>query len=261
MPYKKNYLARVIFQLRFDPLLVLEGESPGRFQEDIRARFPNLKVGQEIELLTQLSLQPETQANVRTTRPRWIFSAKDESRSLTVSSTMFSLEYTKYESMQATQDDFEFVWRKFRDTYQVDTLTRAGLRYIDKVARPSGNPLDWQGWISDRLLAATFAAEPPAGHKWARSMHALHWTEDDHRITLQFGIHNADEFPSPVVKREYVLDFDCSSVGAVEADEASACLTRYHGFLRDLFEQSIGDAMRADMNTPDGPTGITEGGD
>ncbi len=261
MPYKKNYLARVIFQLRFDPLLVLEGEAPGRFQEDIRERFPNLTVGQEIELLTQLSLQPEIQANVRRTRPRWMFSAKDESRSLTVSSTMFSLEYAKYESMEATRDDFEYAWSRFREIYQVDTLNRVGLRYVDKVVRPNGDPLDWKGWISKPLLEATFGTEPPSEHKLSRSMHALHWTGENHRIAFQFGLHNADEFPSPVVKKEYVLDFDCSSLGAVEANEASACLARYHGLLRDLFERSIDAGMRADMNAADEPTGTPEGGD
>jgi uncharacterized protein (TIGR04255 family) len=252
MAYRKNYLAQVIFQLRFDPILLLEKEPPADFQQAVKERFPKVTEGQEIEIETRMSLVPETRADFRRVRPRWVLGTKDASRSLTVSSTMFSLEYTRYENIEATRDDFEFLWSRFQKAYGVDSLSRVGLRYVDRVLRPEGDPLEWDKWIADPLISATLPMEPPPGHDLCRSMHALHWVGDDHRITFQFGIFNAHNFPGPVVQKEYILDYDCSSIGAVEAAEVLACLTKYHDLLSVLFKNSIGEDMRSDMDSGDG---------
>lgn len=252
MPYKRNYLAQVIYQLRFDPQLVLEQDSPADYQQRVRGRLPALTEGQEVEVHTQLLPGHKVKTEVRKTRPRWIFATADKSLSLTVTSSMFSLEYTRYESIAATKKDFAFLWGQFQDIYQVETLSRVGLRYVDKVSRPEGDPLDWKGWIAQSLIQATLPMEAPEGHDLSRSMHAIHWTGSDHRITYQFGIFNGGSFPGPVAKREYILDFDCSSIGLVDASEAKDCLVKYQALLSVLFGKSIGPDMEAEMNRDDG---------
>jgi len=77
-------------------------------------------------------------------------------------------------------------------------------------------------------------------------MHALHLGAADHRITFQFGINNSD-FPNPVAKRAFVLDYDCCSVGPVDASDAETCVGKYNQVIHDLFEASIGDRLRQDL--------------
>ncbi len=140
------------------------------------------------------------------------------------------------------------MWTPFRDTYEVDTLDRVGLRYINRIVLPSGHPLDWDGYIDRKLTAATLEVPGPGSPSLARSMHTIFWHEDDYRIKFQFGIHNSD-FPNPVAKREFILDYDCFSVGPVDAADAPNCLVSYNKLIESLFEQSIGDKLREDMRT------------
>ncbi len=246
MAYKKNYLDKVIFQLRFDPVLALESAPPATFQKKIHERFPKPTEGHEFE--ARISLAESCQTNVNKVRPRWTFTAADGSRSVTVSSRMFSLEYSKYENIDVTKDDFRFLWAAFSEEYQIDTLARVGLRYVDKIVCPGSDPLQWEGWIAKPLLDAVFAMSPPDGHDWSRSMHALHWVGDDHRIAFQFGIFNAQAFPSAVARSEFILDTDCVSLGSVDAQEVEACLDKYKDLLKTVFEDSIDEDLRRDMN-------------
>ena len=247
MKYEKNYLTQVIFQLSFSPILKLD-TSPGDFQEQIKGRFPQPKEGQEITVKGSMSLKGDmkTDMSVEAVRKRWLFFSKDESKSITIASNLFSLEYKKYQNLEATSDDFNFLWEKFQNIYQVETLERVGLRYINQIVLPSGEPLDWKGYIDEKIIAATLDVPAPESHRLCRSTHATYWLQDDHRITFQYGIQNSD-FPNPLVKREFVLDYDCSSMGPTDASDAENCLIRYNELIDTLFEINIGDRLREDM--------------
>ncbi|MCK4785752.1 MAG: TIGR04255 family protein [Desulfobacteraceae bacterium] len=246
MKYKKNYLTNVIFQFRFDPILTLEKEKPADFQTQIQQHYPHLKEREEMSVKTMLSPSKDIKTELENIRKQWIFSVRDKSKSITIAANIFSLEYRKYESIEATEQDFNFLWGKFNSIYSVQTLNRVGLRYIDRIVLPSGDPLDWKGYINENIIAATLQITSPKDHDLARSMHAVYWLKDDHQITFQFGIYNSD-FPNSVAKREFVLDYDCSSIGSTEASDAVKCLRHYNSLLKDMFEDSIDDLLREDM--------------
>ncbi|MBE9479587.1 MAG: TIGR04255 family protein [Chloroflexi bacterium] len=247
MKYEKNYLTQVIFQLNFSPILKLD-TSPGDFQEQIKEQFPHPKEGQEIKVKGSMSLKGDmkTDMSVESVRKRWMFFSEDESKSITIASNLFNLEYKKYQNLEATRKDFNSLWKIFQDLYHVETLERVGLRYINQIVLPSGDPLDWREYIDEEIIAATLGVPTPADHRLCRSTHATYWLDDDHRITFQFGIQNSD-FPNPLVKREFVLDYDCSSMGPTDASDAENCLIRYNELIDTLFELNIGNGLREDM--------------
>jgi uncharacterized protein (TIGR04255 family) len=249
--YKKNYLETVIFQLRFPLILKLESTSPGEYQELVHERFPNPRAGSEVNL--EVLMTPDlSKAEKRSFRPRWLFFAKDEMKSVTVGSDIFSLEYRKFTDVSDAEGDFSFAWGAFRRLYQVERIDRVGVRYVDKITLPSGNPFDWSGYIQEDIMKAVVGVPALPGHDVLRSMHALHLGATDHRITFQFGIHNSD-FPNPVAKRSFILDFDCCSVGPVEAADAEASVRVYNEVIHELFERSIGDLLRQDLGIVDTP--------
>jgi uncharacterized protein (TIGR04255 family) len=84
----------------------------------------------------------------------------------------------------------------------------------------------------------------------SRSLNVIYWHSDDHLVKFQYGMQNAD-FPSPIAKKEFVLDFDCYSIGPIEASDAESHLTRYNELMVRLFERSIGQRLREDMGIVD----------
>lgn len=247
MKYQKNYLTRVIFQLRFDPVLVLESTQPADFQSKIRSRFPRgAKEAQDFEIETSLSANRSFKAELRNVRKRWTFLSEDDARMLTVAANEFTIQYTKYKDSDQLKSDFTFLWEEFQQIYHVQPLERVGLRYINEISLATGNPLSWDGYIDQKLLAAILGFPSPEGHALSRSFHEIRWGGDDHRLAFRFGIHNSD-YPNPVAKREFILDYDCFSSGPVDAAYALDLLAVYNRLIENLFEQSIDDHLRRDM--------------
>lgn len=246
MKYQKNYLANVIFQLRFDPILALEDNSPSGFQEKITEFFPRMTEGQEFEIQTTMSPNKTVDAKVKTLRKRWTFLTGDDSKCVTISANMFCLEYKKYEDIIEARKDFDFLWQEFQNIYTVPALNRVGLRYVNQITLQSGDPLNWEGYIDDEVINATFKSPSLANHNLARSIHHIHLVGEDHQVKFQFGVPNSD-FPNPIAKREFILDYDCYSIGETSPSDAGNCLVSYGTLMEELFEKSIGEELRNDM--------------
>jgi len=257
--YKNNYLTDVVFQLKFTPILTIDSEGVGCFQEQIRDLFPQIKEGQEFEIETKMSPKKAVSTKMTSSRPRWTFFSEDKSKAIVVTAKEFALEYRKYQHGHETKEDFNLLWEKFQAIYNVQKLDRVGLRYINQITLPSGNPLDWHNYINDKIISATLDIPSLDEHDLARSMHRIHWVKTDHRITFQFGIHNSD-FPGPIAKKEFILDYDCFSVGPTDASNASKFLMIYNEMIGNLFEKSIGEKLRELMGVVEDSRSDIKGG-
>lgn len=243
MKYKSNYLTNVVFQLRFSPILVIDSEGLAQFQQQIKDNFPQVKEGREIEIEAKMTPKQPMTSTVKSVKPRWTFFSEDKLKILSITSKEFTLEYRKHSDIEHTKQDFEFLWTRFNTIYGVKQLERAGLRYINQIVISSGDPVQWEGYIKDNLLKAILGIQGLENHSLARSMHTINWGHEDHRITFQFGIHNSD-FPSAITKKEFILDYDCYSLGVVDASDAIGCLSSYNEIIARLFEQSIESGLR-----------------
>ena len=247
MPYKKNFLTKVIFQLRFDPIISVESEGPDCFQEKICGEWPRTKEMKELQVEASLEKDKPVRTEVKSVKRRWVFASQDGRKTLTVGSDIFSLEYGKYENIGATKGDFEFLWGHFTECYTLSELSRVGLRYINEIVLPTGDPLDWAGYIADEVLGATLKGWEAEQLRLARSFHELHLVAEDYRLAFKFGIMNSD-FPNPIAKREFILDYDCVSLGPVESSRVPGCLVAYNEVIGNRFERSIGSRLREEMS-------------
>lgn len=243
--YKTNFLDRVIFQLRFDPILSLENESPSEFQTLIRESYPGLQQSELVQIEEQ---GPSKKVVKRVTQ--YDFISADNTH-ITVTPIQFSLEYFDYESIEVMVSDFETAWGHFQSIYKVPSLSRVGLRYIDVITvDAASDPLVWDGYLSEEIVAATLGISGPSDLSLGRSMHRLDWVGDDYRLSFQFGLHNPD-FPNPIGKREFTLDCDCVSIGATDSSDVLELLNQFHDQTGALFEKSIGGELRKHMGNSD----------
>ena len=249
MKYERNYLTRVIFQTTLSPILALETGTPSEFQNRIKERFPLLKEGREIQIETKFSQDGNVKTEAKVQRSRWIFWSQDGAKTVTIAANLFSLEYTKYSCSDDMKDDFAFAWAAFRSLYGVEVVERVGLRYINEITLPTGEPFKWDEYIDNNLIRATLGFGQPEQHKLARSLHTTFWNGEDHRIRFQFGMPNS-EFPNSIAKKEFVLDFDCCTTEPISADKVADCLTSYNSILETLFERSIAAGLR-DLMRPE----------
>jgi len=244
--YRKNYLDNVILQFRFPACDGLGSALPKDFHERIKDHFPMINMGKHITVEATAKPDATVEISRQTEKISWVFSAIDGASSLGVAADEFTLVYKKWDDFPPVRSVLRTAWASFRDIYDVKMISRVGFRYVDVIAIPVGNPLDWDGYIAEALVKATLPLDPPAGHTLRRSMHAMCWATDDYRVTFQFGMHNP-EFPNAITKRQFIVDSDCYSLGPVPADEGESTLGKFNRILIDLFERSIGPKLRHEM--------------
>ena len=131
-----------------------------------------------------------------------------------------------------------------QEIYHIPIFNRIGLRYIDEISIPEGNPLDWAGLIAPDLITSVKACLQE-GMDMVRSIHQLHARRNECTLVYNYGLHNPD-FPNTLARRSFVLDFDCSRSG-VAAGEALQAIDDINNFCESIFENSIEDGLREKM--------------
>ncbi len=244
--YRKNYLTQVIFQLRFAPLGELGSREMEEYGGKVKTFLPKVDVLQRMQFTATLSPQEPSSVKTEKQQPAWRFQSEDGSKTLTVAPEQFALEYSKYEDSDAMKHDIDVLWNPFLQVHPVEILKRVGLRYVNQIVLQTGSGLDWNGWLAEEIVASTLRFPAPVTIGLARSMHVAIWQGEDYGVRLQWGINNSD-YPNAITKREFILDYDCFTVGDTEAGNATKLLDEYNKVIEDLFERSIEQKLRDEM--------------
>ena len=249
MHYRKNFLSKVIFKVDFkSPLSSISDENYSSFSGKVKERYsftvskPITRVSFRIEP-TGSGLDRQVIGKI------WEHRDKEGGNKILVLSPEFLvLEYQNriYTHFAEFKEDMAFFYEKFQSTFDLDTFPRIGLRYINEISLLEGNPLDWEGYIKHDLISSTLAGLD-ADMKLTRSMHQfMAKCSEDASVLFQYGIFNP-EFPNPVSRREYILDIDCFIPGAAEKGEVIDRLSELNVVAAKMFEDSIGEKLRALM--------------
>ncbi|MEN4007279.1 MAG: TIGR04255 family protein [Methanobacteriaceae archaeon] len=70
--------------------------------------------------------------------------------------------------------------------------------------------------------------------------------EDDYLLRFQFGLYNT-EYPSPIARKEFVLDYDCYIEGEIDILELFKRSDECNKIIYSWFERSIQDELRKEM--------------
>jgi len=160
--YLHSPLVSVIIQVRFPPILRIEGEVPAAFQEAIRGVFPLYERNQSTGQFDQLP--PEVAkmlgAAIPQQQPVYAFKSEDESQVLSLSSDSMSLTSAKYTNWEEFLGLFTPAYQALVSLYKPAFLSRIGLRYQNVIV-PEQVGIDLTNWSN--VLSASLLGEMAPG--------------------------------------------------------------------------------------------------
>jgi len=246
MNYNKNFITKVIFRIDFNVIPNLQSERQPEFSEKIKARYPNFESKQTAQIIFTAS---GSTTGIQQELKGWTWEHRNENKKRVVSLTSESLtieygdeEFTVFNDFAT---DVTEIYSIFHSLYKPSEVSRIGLRYIDEIVIPEGNPLEWKNLISDDLACAATAG---LGNdmKLLRSMHQLQARRNDIAILFSYGIHNPD-YPNPIARKHFILDTDCYIAEPTKADEVIRKFRELNDVAEYMFESSIKDGLREVM--------------
>jgi uncharacterized protein (TIGR04255 family) len=83
--------------------------------------------------------------------------------------------------------------------------------------------------------------------KLLRSMHQLHIMKDDSITSvINYGIINK-EYPNPIARPEFILDYDCYLTGELTVEEVLKKIIELNKIISDLFDKDITEKLKEIM--------------
>lgn len=237
--YEKNFITNAIFRVDFPEINLNTPDPPEELRKTIQEKF------QIFHKITKghldLNVEDKNQVSTQLTeKVLWEFKNKkgqDIFNKAVIASDYVSLEYNIYNSFKEFYKDIQYVFNAFFDFYNIDTIKRIGLRYINQIELDSGNALDWDNLIDRNLFSVTNNFVDPS-ENILRSMQVLEVEEDDYLLRFQFGLYNS-EYPNPIARKEFVLDYDCFIQSEMEKHEIFKHSERCNDIIYKWFERSI----------------------
>lgn len=199
--YQRNPLIEVIAQLRFPPILKIDGESPVRFQDRVRADFPFYEVRIEenilpIELRQRLPSEIVELFTSQTRSKVYDFGSVDQGWQLSLAKDFIALSTHRYERWQEFRTKLSTPVQCLLDEYAPAFYIRLGLRYRNVIQRSALGLADtpWsqllQPYIAGPLAAHEFAAS--AITNLAQRME-VQLTDGVSVVRIVHGFHQMDE--------------------------------------------------------------------
>jgi uncharacterized protein (TIGR04255 family) len=240
--YRKNFLAKVMARIDFEPVLSIGKDPPSSFQQKIRDGFPRTQQG--IAFVQLDSAEQPDAAPIPLTL--WRFLNYDSNEAVNLGANFVSYEVDKYSSFEKFYEVFIKILNVTLELYAPLVINRFGLRYVNSISIEHGNAFEWDNLLKPFLIANITDGIGIDRSKVSRRMTNAHWNEEDFRVQLNCGYFN-DEWPSAIAKREFVIDIDCVSVSATQ-DQIPQLIKSLNTHAERIFESCIEDGLRELMD-------------
>ena len=242
--YRRTFLTEVIARIDLvSPLPSLAEELPKQVSKTALVHFP---IDEPRLAFTQELLVSAKELTTRIQEfTEWNFHGRNREKRLTISPQAFFVSYKQYETYESLRSDFLAIAEGFFNCFDQAQPSRLGLRYINQLEVPGTDPLDWGDYVSTDLLG--LFSYTVKGATPLRVFHNFEVAFPDFNLRFQFGAHNPD-YPAPIRRRVFILDYDAYFKGLLEAQDIPDCLDMYHGAIQELFERSITEKLRGIMH-------------
>jgi uncharacterized protein (TIGR04255 family) len=160
---------------------------------------------------------------------------------LTLEGDAIIFDMKTYNSYEDFRNIVKNVIQNVETENQSAKLSRTGLRYINQLILDEGNPFDWNELIKEPLISSLEFIDNR--NELARLMGVIELNRSDYFIRFQYGWYNS-EFPNPIAKKEFALDYDCYSKNEIDISEVLSQIDIYHTAIKELFEYSKEDGLQ-----------------
>ena len=243
--YKKNYLSNVLFNLDFTTLSDYNSEKLKEFQGLIKKEFPIVEEVKGVEIIHKLEKAklPESQTSEILI---WHFLDKTKKRIVSFQPDKIVLEFREYNHFEEYFKMIELVIKSLFTLFPLIVSTRVGLRYINQIKLEDASPFEWNNQLNKSLLVSMNFM--PDKKDMSRHITLIESNKGDYSLRFQYGIANS-LYPSPIMKKEFILDYDCSTFESFgKPEEILDKVKEFNVVIDDMFERSIEDGLRGIMD-------------
>jgi uncharacterized protein (TIGR04255 family) len=247
--YKKPFLKSVIFRIDLAQPLSQSQKLASDFHEIIKSKFPIIEPISGIQFEATMGMEKDkapsvkqTQHIVRSNR----FSDADRKTILMVEPgpPNLNLLFNSYDNSDELNRLVGLITATVSQVYGNVLIKRTGLRYINNINLNGGNVFDWALFVNGHLISMLDFL--PDKGTMSRALGRIELNKDTHKIQFYYGIANP-EYPNPIARKEFILDYDCYSTEEINITEVSNTVKILHEEIKTLFENSILDGLREKM--------------
>ena len=228
---KRNYLTSVIFRIDFDDPMKFSSDDIEKVKAKINDRLSEWEKKQ-METI-QVSMSSDEQKTVRIKNDYYEFTNEGKSEIVHIDENFLWFDIKKYK-------DFKYFKKLIEDVLNIldfkGKSKRLGLRDINQITIDEGDPFDWKGWININLINGFDFVDKK--DSLARTIGIISYNFNDFVMKFQYGMYNS-EFPNTISKREFVLDYDCSTKESRDMIETLDLFDKMHELVEEKFYNSI----------------------
>jgi uncharacterized protein (TIGR04255 family) len=219
--FPANPIREVDFEIRFAPRLRVQAEM-WRFQEDLMSEYP--EVGLESALLPNGATLNVT-----------VFQNQVKARVIKVSPQNMALAFSAYRNFEEFKEEVQKRSSSFSGIFDVTSLTRIGLRYVNEIPLPTQQSESMTQWVKPLVEFDRFPLD--CLQQFALQMTAK---QDDHMILVRTAM-----LAGPI--RTYILDIDAYTETEKPTTEIGALLDRFHDSVQRVFLDHVTEEYKKVM--------------
>jgi len=243
----------VICQLRFPPILSINGHDPADFQEQIRDVFPQYSAACEQPPPTLKSL-PGQPPVVEPQSPfvNHTFRSADGAWQLNLTKNFISLSTRSYHDWKSFAGRLDKPLAAFIKTYRPAYFERIGLRYINAVSRRELGLEEhpWRDLIRPAYLGILMEEDVRVEGIHRATVDAEFALDSSCRAKIHAGpgmLKNKDPRAAQDQEMKFILDFDLFMAGNISAPLAAGGMETLHNHADALFQGAITDELHEAM--------------
>jgi uncharacterized protein (TIGR04255 family) len=238
--YRKAPLLQVICQLRFPPILRIEGELPAEFQERIRKPFPLFQRAVN-PLLPQLPPEIVQALGPQLGSAGYQFRTEDGTSTIALTPESLSLSTQSYPRWERFREQLRLPLSALTGIYQPSFFTRIGLRYQNLINREriGLTSVPWSRLFRKEILGELALKEFEENLLDAKRVLRINRPSRGAIVLLQHGLSKVQG----IDELAYIIDFDFSSANKVEVDHAESFLDTLHEGIGRAFRWCITDEL------------------
>ncbi len=237
-----NFLKNVILRVDFLEEIKLSQHAVDSFRRVVSDDLPDVESRERISMEMTMDQTQRTTKEKRTKVS--FFHNKTTNNSISLEPDAIVFDIRKYNNY----DELRRLAQKAIQNLETENpsikVSRVGLRYVNQIILNEGHPLELTGFIKEPLISSIAFVERQ--NELSRFIGIIELNRSEYLIKFQYGWFNS-EYPNPIAKKEFLLDYDCYSKNEIELSSVLNQVDTYHTAIKELFRYSILDNLEKVM--------------
>lgn len=234
----ENFLREIIVRLEFHsvPKLLGENGDDSNFENIIKSEFPNINTHEQN--FAEFDLNDEATIKNQGKNKIWVYE-KENIKKLHLEHSSVTLSYNGelFNNPNGLFNDIDLIINALKEL-SVENITLIALRYINEIT-PKSKIENWDKWINPELHNFKFE---PQNSKIIRSMNRADYRIDEYNLIFQYGQFNLN-YPSTVVKDDFVLDYECSYNNIESINDVKDHVLNMDKIIHKFYNESVGELL------------------